>query len=190
MWYSGPELLNVQMTRVMARNNPQRSIRQAQIRHVNADLYQWHLKWGVGCDWGREWYRRSHHVTERPLSDVSLHLFLNFYIFEAPNLTCGKGVRVVFTQIAMPRRWLRAMSTDEALRASSVYNNHPLNRVASDNWEIMNCKWEPVLIRHWQVGPGEGGRLPMSMIYQAAPFCAQWPLTVSLSLGLVISSAL
>lgn len=72
-------------------------------------------------------------------------------------------------------------------------DNQTVNRVASNNQLIMNCKWglgiDPPLAFGMcgeKRGGGGGVRLPMSMIHQAAPFCARWPLTVSLSLALVI----
>lgn len=63
----------------------------------------------------------------------------------------------------------------------SVYFNCTVNRAASDNQAIMNCKWSRVI--DW---PSTGAGLPMSMLHQAAPFFAmRWPLTVSLSLFLL-----
>lgn len=62
----------------------------------------------------------------------------------------------------------------------SVYFSHTVNRAASDNQAIMNCKWSPAIDR-----PLTGRGLPMSMLHQAAPFCERQPLTVSLSLLLL-----
>lgn len=70
-------------------------------------------------------------------------------------------------------------------------DNLTVNRRISNNQLIMNCKWgrdiDPALA-FGMCGQSRGGglRLPMSMIHQAALFCAWWPLTVSLSLALVI----
>ena len=66
-----------------------------------------------------------------------------------------------------------------------------VNRLASNNQLIMNCKWgpgiDPPLAFRMCEEKGDGEvRLPMSMIHQAAAFCVRWPLTVSLSLALVI----
>lgn len=59
----------------------------------------------------------------------------------------------------------------------SVYFNHTVNRAASDNQAIMNCKWSSAIDRSLTARG-----LPMSMLHQAAPLCARQPLTVSLSL--------
>lgn len=58
----------------------------------------------------------------------------------------------------------------------SVYFNHTVNRAPSDNQAIMNCKWSSAIDRSLTARG-----LPMSMLHQAAPFCARQPLTVSLS---------
>lgn len=66
----------------------------------------------------------------------------------------------------------------------SVYFNCTVNRAASDNQAIMNCKWSRVI--DWQ---STAAVLPMSMLHQAAPFLHAVAFDCELVVVLVISGA-